>query len=210
MSDFPAIADEFYTLRDDRTNLCIATRDYQQARCAVYLAPEQAATFAGQTMLLVAANLLSRWCRHVAIALPPTVAHPSVAAGDLGELVLSQIRDADPFGDFRIVGVESVAASDVTLCLGGPAPRAAGGRAIFITASGWLAGLSERNALVLPQNQAENLLGAVAAACLGVAQVFKIAVGMPAALWFREGVLICPVSNGRMSLGRCRGRRALT
>ncbi len=188
MSDFAATADEFYALRDDRTNRCIATRDYQRTRCAVYLAPEQAATSAGQTMLLVVANLLSRWCRRVAIALPPTVVHPSVAAGDIGELVLSQMRDADPFGDFRIVGVESVAASDVTLCLGGPAPRAAHGKAIFITASGWLAGLSERSALLLPQNQAENPLGAVAAACLGVAQVFKIAIGMPPALWFREGV----------------------
>lgn len=188
MSEFPSTAEEFYALRDDRTNRCITTRDYQRVGCVVCLAPEHAATANGQTMLLVAANLLSRWCRRVTMALPPTVAHPSVGAGDLGELVLAQMHDADPFGDFRIVDVESAVSSDVTLCLGGPAPRALGGQAIFITASGWLAGLSERSALLLPQNQAENPLGAVAAACLGVAQVFKIAVGMPPALWLREGV----------------------
>jgi hypothetical protein len=187
MSDFPSTADEFYAFRDDRTNRCIATREYQGTGCAVYMAREQAETADGQTMLLVAANLLSRWCRRVTIAVPSTVASASVGAGDLGELVLSQMRDADPFGDFRIVDVECVTSSDVALCLGGRAPRAGGGPTIFITASGWLAGLSLRQALALPRDQADNRLGAIAAACLGVAQVFKIAIGMPAALWLREG-----------------------
>src|SRR5438132_519160 len=63
MSEFPSTAEEFYALRDDRTNRCITTRDYQRVGCVVCLAPEHAATANGQTMLLVAANLLTRWCR---------------------------------------------------------------------------------------------------------------------------------------------------
>jgi hypothetical protein len=42
--------------------------------------------------------------------------------------------------------------------------------------------------LALPQDDSYNRLGAVAAACLGVAQLFKIALGMPADLWLREGI----------------------
>ena len=187
MNSFPSTAEEFYARRDDRTNRCIGTREYQRTGCVVCVAPERAATAGGQTMLLAAANLLSRWCRHVTIAVPPTVAHSSVGAGDLGELVLAQMRDADPFGDFRIVGTESATSSDVMLCIGGPTPRAVSGLTVFITASGWLAGLSQRQALTLPHDETDNLLGAIAAACLGVAQVFKIAVGMPAELWLRGG-----------------------
>ena len=187
MSTFPSTPEEFYALRDDRTNRCVTSGDYQRIGCAVYLASNQAATADGQTMLLVAANLLSRWCRRVTIALPSTVAHPELGSGDLGRLVLAQMQDADPFGEFQVVDIESAALSDVALCIGGRPPRASSGTTVFISASGWLAGLSYQQPLVMPMSHQANRLGAVAAACLGVGQIFKIALGMRAELGLREG-----------------------
>src|SRR6266851_7120344 len=119
MSSFPVAAEEFYALRDDRTNRCSGGRHYQNADCVVYVSPVVASTPAGQVMLLVAANLLSRWCRKVTIMLTPTKAHAAIGFGtcDLGKLIIDQMRDADPFGDFRIK--ESSATSEqIVLCVG--------------------------------------------------------------------------------------------
>src|SRR5439155_13803972 len=51
-----------------------------------------------------------------------------------------------------------------------------------------LARLSERAQIELPRTADTNWLGAIAAACFGVAQAFKIAVKMPASSFPRDGV----------------------
>src|SRR6266516_4320496 len=137
MSSFPTSADEFYALRDDRTNRCVATYDYQRISCAVIVSPGVASTVCGQTMLLASANLLSRWCRQVTIALPATEAHPllRMGRGDLGELVLAQMRDADPFGDFQTTGAAADVACEIELHIG-TETRGSSPKAVFINASG--------------------------------------------------------------------------
>ncbi len=79
MNNFPTSAEEFYALRDDRTSRCRASREYQDVGCTLYLSPDVASTATGQTMLAVAANLLSRWCRKVALVLPSVNVHPRSA-----------------------------------------------------------------------------------------------------------------------------------
>ncbi len=186
MTDFPSSPEEFYRLRDDRTNRCVSSGAYQQVHCAVYLAPDRAETADGQLMLFAAANLLSRWCRRVTIALPASVAVSEVGSGDLGELVLSQMRDADPFGDFRTVDIATAIRSDAALCVGSWVPGA-NTPSVFIDASGWLAALSHSQVVSLPPSHSANRFGAIMAGCLGVAQLFKTAVGMPVERRFREG-----------------------
>ena len=137
-------------------------------------------------MLLVAANLLSRWCRTVTISAPRVVVHPSLGFRDqpLDELVLNRMLDADPFGDFRLTNRECASGGiELEIGLG-----VAAGSSIVINASGWLATVSRGRAIELPRVDGDNPLGAIAAACLGVGQVFKIAVGLPQPLWFREGI----------------------
>jgi hypothetical protein len=189
VSDFPLLADDFYALRDDRTNRCTVARDYQRVGCVLAISPQAASTATGQTMLLVAANLLSRWCRRITIALPRVTAHSFLGIGsqDLGEFVLAQMHDADPFGMFQITRDDD-AAADIVLSIGRH-PINTSARAVFIDASGWLASLSLRQPIELPPVAGEaNRLGSIAAACLGVAQLFKIAVGMRTEQLLREGV----------------------
>jgi len=186
MTEFPTTATDFYALRDERTNRCEGTQNYQLAHCAVRLSPEIASTLEGQTMLLVAANLLSRWCRRVTIVASPVAIHPVLRMGDrtIGDLVLDQMLDADPFGEFEIASFANPS-NAVELQIGSGSAQA---RAVSINASGWLSSLSLGRSIELPAVTGHNTLGAVTAACLGVAQVFKIAVGLPRTFWFREGV----------------------
>jgi hypothetical protein len=137
-------------------------------------------------MLLAAANLLSRWCRRVTIVAPAVSVHPALKMGDrgLGELVLDQMLDADPFGAFAIAGAGATPGG-IELQIGADATPSS---SVSINASGWLAALSLGRPIDLPAIGGDNTLGAVAAACLGVAQLFKMAVGLPRPSWFREGV----------------------
>jgi hypothetical protein len=189
MCEFPASAEEFYALRDDRTNRCSGSRGYQKVACAVWVSEATAATPTGQVIHVAVANLLSRGCRRVTIVLPPTRGHPSLGLGtaDLGELILDQMRDADPFGDFVITAVGDIAA-EIALGIGQDASVTSSHANVFITASGWLAGVSLERPIELPPAVGANSLGAIAAACLGVAQAFKIALDMPANYLFRDGV----------------------
>src|SRR5260221_3615195 len=60
---FPRNPEEFYRLRDDRTNRCVANRGYQSIRTSVSIDSDVARTISGQAMMLTTCNLLSRWCR---------------------------------------------------------------------------------------------------------------------------------------------------
>ena len=189
MNHFRSSAEEFYALRDDRTNRCVDSPKYQTSACAVYLSPSAASMPNAQTMLVVAANLLSRWCRKVTIVMPPTEVHSAlgIGNGDLADLVITQMRDADPFGDFQ-TGNKGVAAA-IALCIGGDSQERPSSATVFIDASGWLASISNLRLIGLPISEDRNRLGAIAAACLGVAQVFKLAAGMPSTHYLREGIL---------------------
>jgi hypothetical protein len=110
-----------------------------------------------------------------------------MGSGDLGEMVVAQMRDADPFGDFQIVN-KGVAA-EIALCIGGDSRDRPNSATVFIDASGWLASVSNLRPTGLPTSEDRNCLGAIAAACLGVAQVFKLAVEMPSTQYLREGIL---------------------
>jgi hypothetical protein len=188
MRDFPTSAEEFYKLRDDRTNRCSVDRKYQSTECVVYLSPAASSTGTAQTMLLVSANLLSRWCRKVTIVMLPVEMHAALGVGraDLGSFVLAQMQDADPFGAFQVT-TDRDAAATAALYIGYGTEEMPGAHGIFIDASGWLAGISTRP-IELPSSGDCNYLGAIAAGCLGVAQLFKLAIGMPPENYFRDGI----------------------
>lgn len=178
MTDFPTSAEVFYSLRDDRTNRCNVDRAYQRTECTVYLSPEASLTVAGQAMLLVSANLLSRWCRNVTIVMPQVEMHAGLhmGAGALSDCIMRQMADADPFGDFRIQASGNHQGG-TALYIGYNAGGIRDVSGVFINASGWLAAISDQS-LTLPAGDERNVLGAIVAACLGVAQLFKMAIGV--------------------------------
>lgn len=185
--EFPKTAAEFYQRRDDRTDRCVKERTYQSVACAVSIDSALASSATGQAMLFTACNLLSRWCRIVEIVLPEACVKVIVAIhGDqLGNALLGMMHDANPFGNFSITQSPT---RDKTLRLhvGNEVPNDSD-FAVRINATGWVASIGTH--LPVPQIDDENVIGAIAAACLGVAQVFKRALGMDRGLLFADGLL---------------------
>jgi hypothetical protein len=176
MDPFPINAEDFYAKRDDRTNRC-ADAVYQTAHCVVTSDVRTIETFSGQVMLLAAFNLLSRWCRRGSIVIPNINLHQEIddRSPKFADFVLSQMYDADPFGAFEIIKTPP---PEATIQIhAGENIRQCAPRSVVISASGWLASISRNGYLAFPATDSPNSIGAVAAACLGVAQVFKLALG---------------------------------
>jgi hypothetical protein len=152
----------FYRLRDDRTNRCVESPAYQLVTCTVTMQENLLSTQTGCVLFQVVCNLLARWCRTVTLVAP---SQPAI------EETLVAMRDADPFGTFTATTETSAAGIHLHLGRGCHAPT---DQTVVIDAGGWLAWLGTTDGPALPTDE-ENILGAVAAACLGVAQAFKIA-----------------------------------
>jgi hypothetical protein len=177
--DFPSSAGEFYRLRDDRTNRCVSATDYQAVGCSVTIDPDVAKTLAGQVMLVATCSLLSRWCRRIEIVLPDialkSLVHPRGI--EIQKLVQSSMYDADPFGEFSISNRPGTRAEFLRLHIG-PSPSKDSITQVVINSSGWLASIATGSGPELVPTNDGNIIGAVAAAYLGGAQLFKRAVGV--------------------------------
>ena len=172
---FPTDAKTFYARRDHRTN-AYGHVDVQYAEQNV-LIPAQSgvlASFAGQVMFLVSCNLLARWCRRVTLAVPENSLQSRFRiGGELTDVALETMRDADPFGTFcRAPALEA----DLHLHIGDDCPRLAA-RSTILTCAGWLAGVRRFGVAGLPMGADDNPIGGAHAAVLAGAQVFRDALG---------------------------------
>lgn len=173
---FPSTAAEFYRLRDHRTELYSGVMPAYTGRSVrVTINPCTVQTYPGQVMLMITANLLSRWCRRVDLQIPNVPVHARFELpGSLPDLALKVMRDADPFGDFS---VRSSSTFDLHVhvgedCSAGAIPTT------VISACGWYASVRRSSEAALPTREGQNPVGAVAAAILGGAQLFRDALGL--------------------------------
>jgi hypothetical protein len=173
----PAAAAAFYALRDDRTNRCATSPAYQHVRCVVTLEENLLDSRTGRVLFHVVGNLLARWCRHVTLIVP--------TSDPLVEETLRVMRDADPYGMF-IATTNLGDDADVHLHLGREC-QPIGDRTVVVDAGGWLSWVGESDGPVLALDE-QNVLGAIGAACLGVAQAFKLALEVSAGDRLRSGV----------------------
>jgi len=170
------VAENFYAARDSRTTPCVGQEDYRYARVVLSIDQAEAETLSGQVCFLIAANLLSRWCRHIRFVAPPVGLLPRAAkllapgGGDLGGGASRIAQGADPHGDFG-VGTP-VWTVDHHLHVG----RQAALQAYPILGRGWLALGGGAVKQVVARDSAV-VLGAVLAACVGTAQVFRAVLG---------------------------------
>lgn len=172
-------ADEFYALRDDRTNQLTDSRDYHRLRVCVAAGSETVNSFTGQVMLLLVTNLLARWCRHVDLVFPAATLDPALARHGLAKLrerVLGDMRAADPFGRFRLLDQPSTAC-DYVLVVGETSSELTAN--FRVAAAGWTVGAGCSTLPPIFDHDPRNPLGAAMAACLGVADAFKVASHQP-------------------------------
>jgi hypothetical protein len=128
-------------------------------------------------MMLTTCNLLSRWCRRVEVVCPAAAADiPSYSGrGLLKDVVIQTMCDADPFGNFCISDSATLE-QPISLHIGPVPPKTR--PTVVIDSGGWTASLGSSNGRIPARFRDANIIGAVGAACLGVANVFKHAIGV--------------------------------
>ncbi len=177
-------AEEFYAQRDNRTNMMVENNDYQLVAVTLSINSSWAQTYPGQTAFLVAANILSRWCRQVTLECPVTKLDPRLTINEpmLHDRAMREMRDADPFGRFE--HGQAVPGS-LRLHLGPDGPE---GQDVWNAhGHGWRATIS-RSASHDQTSDVGNPIGAMGAACLGVAALF-IQATRQAVFWAEPSVI---------------------
>lgn len=174
--NIPLTRDEWYRIRDDRTNrMAKAELDYHAV--GILLDPDYRESFSHQCMAYIACNIMSRWCRKLTMDLPDTRSVlPNQGRQNFRDLIKNSVGSIDPYGDFRFgeIGEDKV---DQILVIGGH-EKTHSRPTVWIDSSGWIAGCgtgSSRHKLASDSHN--NPVGPSFASCLGVAQIFQQAAG---------------------------------
>lgn len=182
----------FYAERDHRT--CLEIGDlatYAERPVEVHVAPQVVSSITLQRMAIIAANLMARWARNVKIVAPDAPLYPPLCReghDTLHARLHSEMMGADPFGHFVVTTTSDTKEGALRLFIGpwsNPAIPFTE-EDFIISASSWSA-VGQRG--VSPPWQVEHSATAPAAAlaaALGVADVFKRAVGHPKRDWIQD------------------------
>lgn len=184
-SALPISETGFYEKRDDRTNLVTNSDHYQDAPILLAIEQDKATSVSGQVMALTSAVLASRFNRNVDLAYPDIpleslVSHPLLPER-LRTRAVTEMELGDPFGEFTGVDREEIADSDTdyscALTIGNPSVQAE--KIIRIDSCGWAARITRNEQIRGFNETSPNPIGPAAAACFGIAELFKSLIGCP-------------------------------
>lgn len=189
-------AEEFYTERDNRTELEVKDlAQYSSRDIEISVDPVNAQLLTVQRIALVACNLMARWARTVRIIVPDVpLCSDLIRDGyiSLGDRIAAEMWAANPFGNFQVRRFESddnLPVSQPLRLFVGPWHQHAllnkGANDYFVHATSWTV-LGRRgkgfDVPVLPATVA----AAGLAASIGVADLFKRAIGHPSEDWIPD------------------------
>lgn len=173
------VAEEFYHWRDDRTNRLVDQRDYHQFHVRVVAGVSTVQSYTGQVQLLTVANMLARWCRTIELDFvdTPLVNQLQFFPGmTLHQRIDMEMGAADPYGTF-VFQRERSDGVHYTLKIGStPINEPID---FTIDSDGWLVYAGRGNCLFSLLHPQNNPVGPTLAACIGVADAFKIATAQP-------------------------------
>ena len=172
MSDFTLSKEEWYQLRDSRTNISCADQSYQKSKIGIRVDPQVSSSYSIQLMTLVLCNITSRWCRNVAFDLPDChTILPNQPEPSFHSLLLSTMKHNDPYGTFEIK--DSFDDESQILEIGNVSPH--DDENVWIHGDGWISGCGTGdNTFSYKQN--DNPLGPSFASCLGSSILFQRAI----------------------------------
>lgn len=182
-------AQTFYAERDHRTRLEVSQLEsYVQRPVEIRIDPMVAGDATAQRIAVLAANLAARWARCIRVQAPHVpLSAPLASHGDvlLGQRLAREMAAADPFGAFEVRERIASDADALRLNIGpanswdSPAPE----DDYTVDAAGWMArGFRGPQGATLPRSPATAGAAALAAA-IGIADLFKRAIGHPRAQW---------------------------
>jgi len=180
MIDFPLTKDEWYKLRDDRTRRLEEVTGFEDKSVGVIVNPEVSSSYPIQAMTLITLNMLARWCRKIAIQIPSDTISclPNYHKKDFCEILKNNLSEADPYGQFAFKDVEKEAYNQ-TLFIGKAEENRYDDKAVWIDGCGWIAGVAYNAPQdILNECKQSNPIGPAFASCLGVAELFRRAIGL--------------------------------
>lgn len=179
MNEFMLDRDNWYKLRNDRTNRVNGVSGYDNFSLGIVVDPSVESSFPIQIMTLITCNIVSRWCRTVRIQIPDAVSLLPYKKGDNFSNCLQELMtNIDPYGQFSFGHIEEKD-FDQILVIGKTAEQFQ--KSVWINSSGWIAGVGyDTPKFSLPSNEDDNPIGAAFASCLGMAEVFTHAVSLTA------------------------------
>jgi len=183
-------ADEFYDLSQDRTRRYLGGRFFDAVRIGVAISEEVAQTYSGQVLALSVANLLSRFCRHVSLIIPAVSLHPLLVRSGMTTLldrIHAEMHGANPFGDFEYCNSFG-RGIDYLLQLGTPEVGASHPD-LVVDGDGWIAFIGQNSESPFAGHNGLNPIGPTAAACLAIADIFKVFTYVRADFRIRERLL---------------------
>jgi hypothetical protein len=180
---FPLQRQEWYHRRDDRTCRVDGTAGFASFRLNVLVSEEVKDRYSLQLATYIALNILARWCRNISIMLPKGASSllPPTSGLALASVLKAMMERTDPYGEFRFVETpETRKASLLTI---GPQEGTVQDEAIGMDGSGWVGGVwkGQQHFQANERKDDHNPIGPALASCVGVAEVFRDAVGIEAA-----------------------------
>jgi len=190
MNIFPMGPDEWYKTRDDRTKKIEGVQGFEDYKLGIYVNDRIHQSYSMQVMALLTLNMAARWCRNITIQIPQQV--ESIISPQVGqkfvEYVAKELAQIDPYGSFKF---ENIDTSDVDsiLLIGNSKEIANTEKCVWIDGAGWIAGIGNN---LSPgcgtEAKKNNPVGPAFSACLGVAELFRRAIGLRSMLprenWF--------------------------
>lgn len=177
MKDFFLTKEEWYALRDDRTRRINGANGFEDFKVGVII-DSKIESFSMQVMTVVALNILARWCRNIRIQIPNNAISclPIHKDRNLSDALIQIMSEADPCGEFIIDQVKESECDEILVI--GNGERRFQKPHVRINASGWLAEVAYgKDDLILAGNDL-NIVGPAFASCLGIAEIFKRAIGL--------------------------------
>jgi len=181
MSKFPLERNAWYQLRDDRTKRIDGVSGFEDFSLGVIVNSQIEVSYPIQVITLTTLNILARWCRKLRIQLPSDSRSclPGQEGQNFREVLAKYLSAIDPYGQFSFCE-QTVGDCTEILFIGQPEESEhPNERSIWVDGSGWIAGVG----CGVPEmkwsfKDDSSPVGPAFASCLGVAEVFRRAIGL--------------------------------
>lgn len=172
---FELVREQWYNLRDDRTNRIENVQDFSNYSVGVVVNPRVNNSISLQYMVLLSCNMLARWCRRITIDMVDcNTILPNQKNESFNTMIKEQLAQIDPFGDFNFHEVNESDVDQVLII--GENEKKFSKSPIWLNGSGWISGVGVGNNIRTIEDGTINPIGPAFASCLGVAATFKHAV----------------------------------
>jgi len=182
MNKFPLEKDAWYQERDNRTKRVDGVSGFEDFSLGVIVSSRVQSSYPIQVMTIITLNLLARWCRKLKVQMSPdTPSHlPCHQGHNLREILTKTLADIDPYGQFDFSDSKMDNCSQI-LVIGQPegSEELTERGFVWIDGSGWVSGAGHGPpTMYLEPSQEDNPIGPAFASCLGVAEIFRQAIGL--------------------------------